>query len=410
MQISGSVSHSACQPPSPRSCSCTIAASIVDTRPARASPRRARPPQPTGLRLCGIVDEPPRPGRRGLERFADLGLRQQRDIARDLAERADEQPERRRDLGDAVAVRVPGQVGQREARAPRPARRRRRAPCSPSAASVPAAPPNCSTATRGAQRVDARAMPLDGARARPAAFRPERDRRRLLQPGPAGAAACARAPAPARPAPSTSRREIGVDQVERRRAAAARGRCRSRPGWSRPSARSARRRHRRLRDRARQRLDQRDRGIAGVRARARQRSRSNSSARHCAAIAGAAAAGITPAAPRRARAPPRSRACPAARPRSEKSARIASVVNSGRSDRVRRQGSRQAAKAASARWRTARSAVEEHGLARRPAGPRSTRARRACRATGFAISVVAPLRGHALAAPASSALAGSPGK
>ncbi len=38
-----------------------------------------------GLRLCGMVDEPPRPGRAGLECFRHVGLHQQRDVAGDLA-------------------------------------------------------------------------------------------------------------------------------------------------------------------------------------------------------------------------------------------------------------------------------------------------------------------------------------
>ena len=65
MQISGSVSHSACQPPSPRSCSCTIAASMTDTSPGTLVAAASTTAHATGLRLCGIVEEPPRPGAAG---------------------------------------------------------------------------------------------------------------------------------------------------------------------------------------------------------------------------------------------------------------------------------------------------------------------------------------------------------
>ena len=51
-------------------------------------------------------------GRRGLERFGDFRLHEQRYIARELSQRADEKTERGRDLRDAIALRVPGEVGQ----------------------------------------------------------------------------------------------------------------------------------------------------------------------------------------------------------------------------------------------------------------------------------------------------------
>ena len=65
MAISGSVSHSACQLPSARSCSCTIDASMVDTSAGTRVTHARTAEQATGLRLCGIVDDPPRPGASG---------------------------------------------------------------------------------------------------------------------------------------------------------------------------------------------------------------------------------------------------------------------------------------------------------------------------------------------------------
>ena len=136
---SGSVSHSACQPPSPRSCSCTIAGQHGRDQAGRADAAAdSTAAQPTGLRLCGIVDEPPLPSPRRLERLADLGLHQERDVAGDLAERAGEQAQHGRDLGHAVALPVPGQArhaevqlgGQRRQR-PRALRRPARPACRP---------------------------------------------------------------------------------------------------------------------------------------------------------------------------------------------------------------------------------------------------------------------------------------
>ena len=63
--IAGSVSHSAGQLPSPRSCSCTAAVNIVATSPGTRVAAAMATDAPTGLRFCGIVDEPPRPGALG---------------------------------------------------------------------------------------------------------------------------------------------------------------------------------------------------------------------------------------------------------------------------------------------------------------------------------------------------------
>ena len=68
--------------------------------------------EPTGLRLCGMVEEPPRPGPEGSSDFGDFGLRHQRDIARHFAQRADQQTESGGHFGQAVAMRVPREIGQ----------------------------------------------------------------------------------------------------------------------------------------------------------------------------------------------------------------------------------------------------------------------------------------------------------
>src|ERR1700693_1980103 len=63
--ISGIVSHSAGQPPRPRSCCCTLAVSIALTRPGTRTAAASTTAHITGLRLCGIVEEPPRPSPAG---------------------------------------------------------------------------------------------------------------------------------------------------------------------------------------------------------------------------------------------------------------------------------------------------------------------------------------------------------
>ncbi len=58
----GRVSHSACQPPTARSCSCDHRRQHRGHQARRLHRRRHRPRRRTGLRLCGIDEEPPRPG------------------------------------------------------------------------------------------------------------------------------------------------------------------------------------------------------------------------------------------------------------------------------------------------------------------------------------------------------------
>ena len=68
----------------------------------------------TGLRLCGIAEEAPRPGHRRLGDLADLGAGQHQHVDGDLAERPGGVRERGRQVGDGRAQRVPGQHGRGE--------------------------------------------------------------------------------------------------------------------------------------------------------------------------------------------------------------------------------------------------------------------------------------------------------
>ena len=61
-----------------------------------------------------MVEEPPRPSPDGLEGFADIGLHHQRHVAGDLAAGAGEDGEHGGGLRDAVAMGVPGRLGQRQ--------------------------------------------------------------------------------------------------------------------------------------------------------------------------------------------------------------------------------------------------------------------------------------------------------
>ena len=51
--------HSACQAPAARSCSCSMQASRVATSPGACLAHARADTAATGLRLCGIEDEPP---------------------------------------------------------------------------------------------------------------------------------------------------------------------------------------------------------------------------------------------------------------------------------------------------------------------------------------------------------------
>ena len=68
-----------------------------------------------GLRFCGMVLLDPRPGIEGLKDFADLGLHQELDVSRDLAESSRDESQEAGHLREAIAHRVPGDFGLTEA-------------------------------------------------------------------------------------------------------------------------------------------------------------------------------------------------------------------------------------------------------------------------------------------------------
>ncbi|MNQ93279.1 hypothetical protein D3C85_1087380 [compost metagenome] len=142
--ICGSVSHSACQPPSARSCSCTMPASIVATSGGTRTATVSTAAQPTGLRLCGIVLEPPRPGPDGSATSPTSVC-----IIRDKSRAILPSVPVSRPSAVATATSRSRWACQGSAGRSRPSSRANCAATagalSPRLASVPAAPPNCST-------------------------------------------------------------------------------------------------------------------------------------------------------------------------------------------------------------------------------------------------------------------------
>ena len=104
------VGHSACQPPTARSCSCTMPLRYADTSDGiRVAAARviAR-----GGRVALVRQR--RRAAAGLGRFTDFVLHQQRHVAGDLAKRAGVDAERRDECREAVAVGVPRRRRRRE--------------------------------------------------------------------------------------------------------------------------------------------------------------------------------------------------------------------------------------------------------------------------------------------------------
>ena len=139
-------SHSACQAPTARSCSCTrppvrsVAKACARRAPARASV------DPTGLRLCASVDDEPRPSPAGsLSSPTSVWA-----ISTTSSAILPSAPASvaRADPRAATRTRIVCQGSEGSARPSVLAMRPMTCgPCSPSAASVPAAPPSC-TASR----------------------------------------------------------------------------------------------------------------------------------------------------------------------------------------------------------------------------------------------------------------------
>ena len=226
---SESAFHSACHAPAARSCSCstrrsTPAAAWTCSAQARTST------EPTGFRLCGIVDEP---AVAGLAHLGDLRLREQREVERDLRAEARGDGERGAELGDRQPTRVPRQhrLGQVELAAS--SARSTSRPRSPSEASVPPAPPSCAGRRAAARRRRAWTIPTSQL----AAFSPNVVGTACWSSVRAAVtlARCSSASrAHARATPSSS------SSIERRSRCArrARRRCRGCPGSSRRDARA----------------------------------------------------------------------------------------------------------------------------------------------------------------------------
>ena len=138
---------------------------------------------PTGLRFCGIADEPPAPPPSRTSR--DLRLREQHDVERDLRQhpRGDRRaPRRARRSGRGSCARASSASARPSSLA---YSRAISGPCSPSAASVPAAPPSCAaspSSRSSASRERASSSGHEPSRR----LEPERRRHGLLQERPTG--------------------------------------------------------------------------------------------------------------------------------------------------------------------------------------------------------------------------------
>ncbi len=99
-----SASHSACHAPAARSCGWgSPATSRAQWSRARVAHAKART-DPAGLRLCGMVDEPPASAFRHL---AHLGLGEQHDVRPDLGRPSGDRGQRGTDLNQRDSVGVP---------------------------------------------------------------------------------------------------------------------------------------------------------------------------------------------------------------------------------------------------------------------------------------------------------------
>ena len=195
----------------------------------------------TGLRLCGMVEEPPRPSPDGSNASADIGLHQQRHVARDLAACAGKDRETRSRVRDAVAMGMPGRIRQRQLKhgceffrdqkavvAERRQRAGGAAELQRQALACAVASTACASDATPRHTPQALSRTASAARAAARCAPPWR---------------CRDVVAPAR----QSRRWRGRDRPAARRSRRARSawsRYRSRPGWWRPNAHNARHRDR----------------------------------------------------------------------------------------------------------------------------------------------------------------------
>lgn len=140
------VHQSACQVPRPRSCSPGSCASRVDTRPGARSPAWSASIEATGLRLCGIAEEPPRPAPPGSNTSATspcISSDTSRPIRAIAPVSSPSSAPRRATRSRLPCQEISGAVSpSRAASASATA-----SPRPPSAARMPLAPPSCSTRT-----------------------------------------------------------------------------------------------------------------------------------------------------------------------------------------------------------------------------------------------------------------------
>ena len=141
--------HSACQAPAARSCSWTIAASSVATSPGACC---AQPSARHGRDRVALVGHRRRAAAAPPSRTsADLGLGEQHDVAGDLAD-ARRRPRRARRPARRSRPRCVCQGSTGSASPSSPASARATGGPSPSAASVPAAPPSWTASAQPRQR------------------------------------------------------------------------------------------------------------------------------------------------------------------------------------------------------------------------------------------------------------------
>ena len=162
---------SACQLPRPRSCSCAIADSSAATRCGARCAAASANIDDTGLRLCGMALEPPRPAPDGSAsspispcpiKAQSVAILLKEPTSTPISQPSETQSPR-------CVCHTPCGSGS----CSRPATRRATAgPCVPSVASEPTAPPNCSCSARGAAACRRCCAPTSAA-SQPASLKPK---------------------------------------------------------------------------------------------------------------------------------------------------------------------------------------------------------------------------------------------
>ena len=218
----GRNAHSVFQAAPSRSCSPTrpSSASPAPARTTRASVQRCS--ERSGLRFCGIVMLPDDAGRRRLGELGDLGALEVVDLVADLRQRAGDEREQRRELGDRGRARSASSHPGRRGPSRSISRRWSSGPASPHADCVPTAPASCPTASRGsACAIRSRWRPISAAHT--AALKPNV----IGSPG----CPCVR---PSITVPRCRRRGSSSDALDRARGRAARSpACAASPARSR---------------------------------------------------------------------------------------------------------------------------------------------------------------------------------